>query len=567
VKKTQGVGELNPLVSIKTLPPEVSSLLAAGQVIDSLAAVVRELVENSLDAGANRLTVALWPNLWRVQVVDNAKGMTLEDLHKCAQANSTSKISSTEDLINIASLGFRGEALHALTHLADLEICSRSSLEDTGGWRLAYKDTQAIPPQSVAIAPGTIVTVSNLFNNLQMRRQSLPKTSQQVKAVQTTLEQIALCHPYVTWQTRLADQPWFNISPGSGAQKILPQLVKQVHDRDLESVIWEVPEGLGTIELVIGLPDRCYRRRPDWIKIAVNGRIVRAPELDQTILNGFAKTLPRDRYPLCFLHLKISPNQIDWNRHPAKLEIYLHSLSFWQDQVTQAIEKALRLSITNFPTAAENQRVTKLILAAEKKGHYGIATLAKSTTKKSPELSLFELRALSQLNNTYIVAEHSTGMWLIEQHIAHERILYEQLQEQWQIMPLESPVILSDLTPNQVEQLERLQIEIESFGEHMWAIRSAPAMLHQRSDCQEAMLEISRGGDLETAQVAIACRSAIRNGTPLSLAQMQIILDQWKSTRNPRTCPHGRPIYLSLEESSLSRFFRRHWVIGKSHGI
>lgn len=554
-------------MGIKTLPPEVSSLLAAGQVIDSLAAVVRELVENSLDAGANRLSVSLWPNLWRVQVADNAKGMTLDDLHQCAQANSTSKISSTEDLIKIASLGFRGEALHALTHLADLEICSRSSLEETGGWRLAYKDTQPIPPQSVAIAAGTIVTVSNLFNNLPMRRQSLPKISQQLKAVQSTLEQIALCHPRVTWQARLADQPWFNISPGSGARKILPQLIKQVHDRDLESVIWEVPEGLGTIELVIGLPDRCYRRRPDWIKIAVNGRIVRAPELEQTILNGFSKTLPRDRYPLCFLHLKISPNQIDWNRHPAKLEIYLHSLSFWQDQVTQAIEKALRLSITNFPSAVENQRVTRLILAAEKKGNYAVATLEKTVTKKAAELSLLELRALSQLRNTYIVAEHSTGMWLIEQHIAHERILYEQLQEHWQIMPLESPVILRDLTPNQVEQLERLHIEIESFGEQIWAIRSAPEMLQQRSDCGEALLEISRGGDLETAQVAIACRSAIRNGTPLTLAQMQIILDQWKSTRNPRTCPHGRPIYLSLEESSLSRFFRRHWVIGKSHGI
>jgi DNA mismatch repair protein MutL len=119
----------------------------------------------------------------------------------------------------------------------------------------------------------------------------------------------------------------------------------------------------------------------------------------------------------------------------------------------------------------------------------------------------------------------------------------------------------------QVEQLERIGLEVEPFGEQLWAIRSAPELLKKRDDCKNALLELSLGGDLQTAQVATACRSAIRNGTPLSLSEMQTLLDQWKSTRNPRTCPHGRPIYLSLEEPALSRFFRRHWVIGKSHGI
>ena len=177
------------------------------------------------------------------------------------------------------------------------------------------------------------------------------------------------------------------------------------------------------------------------------------------------------------------------------------------------------------------------------------------------------LKAVAQVRNTYIVAEHSSGLWLIEQHIAHERILYEKLQEDWQLINLDTPIILAQLSENQVEQLQRIGLEIDIFGEQLWAVRTVPKMLSERDDCQDALVELSLGGDLQTAQVATACRSAIRNGTPMNLSEMQELLDRWKNTRNPMTCPHGRPIYLSLEESSLARFFRRHWVIGKSHGI
>ena len=158
-------------------------------------------------------------------------------------------------------------------------------------------------------------------------------------------------------------------------------------------------------------------------------------------------------------------------------------------------------------------------------------------------------------------------MWLVEQHIAHERVIYEQLQDDWQLIPLKTPLILDNLTSNQLEQLTRLELEIEPFGSGLWAIRKAPAILAAREDCTDALIELSYGGNLTSAQVATACRSAIRNGTPLELSEMQNLLDRWKVTRNPRTCPHGRPIYLSLEESALARFFRRHWVIGRSHGI
>ncbi|MGQ4647486.1 DNA mismatch repair endonuclease MutL [Lyngbya aestuarii] len=590
---------------IQTLPKEVVNLIAAGEVIDSLAAVVRELAENALDAGATRISVSVWPERWRVRVADNGSGMSLADLQKAASAHSTSKIHSSDDLWKITTLGFRGEALRSLAALAEVEILSRlAGISD--GWRVAY-DSQGEPVQTeaAAIATGTVVTVANLFGAWPVRRQGLPTTPKQLRAVQTTIQQIALCHPHITWQVQQSGREWFSLCPGKTALPILPQILKQLRQHDLQQLTLVVPtpepgDRIGgtllenhlarkqtnsgqnssstgiapsTIQLVLGLPDRCHRRRPDWVKVATNGRLVRSPELEQTILVGMARTLPRDRYPVCFLHLQTCPSQIDWNRHPAKAEIYLHSLPYWQEQVANAIEQALRISPTNHPEAVHSQRIGKLLKVSEEKGTYHVSRSlqampsAGENTRKAGEIGLIELRAVAQVHHTYILAEHSTGVWLVEQHIAHERVLYEQLCDRWQLVPLVTPVILNRLTSAQLEQLQYLGVDIEPFGEQMWAARNAPAILADRDDCRDALQELSLGGDLQGAQVATACRSAIRNGTPLNLPEMQTLLDQWKATRNPRTCPHGRPIYLSLEESALARFFRRHWVIGKSHGI
>ncbi|ARV58638.1 DNA mismatch repair protein MutL [Nostocales cyanobacterium HT-58-2] len=557
--------------TIQALPAEVVHLITAGEVIDCLASVVRELVENSLDAGATRIVISLWPQQWRVRVADNGCGMSIDDLHTAATAHSTSKIRNCADLWKITSLGFRGEALHSLTTLADLEILSRSRGGDCG-WRVVYGYAgETVYVEAAAIAPGTVVTVSNLFGNCSGRREALPTLAQQMKAVQATIYQIALCHPHVTWQLWQNDREWFTLCPAASIGQLLPQILHQVKEADLQELKREIPNPENSqskiqtsgLHLVMGLPDRCHRHRPDWVRVAVNGRIVKSSELEQTILSGFHRTLPRDRYPVCFLHLFISPEHINWNRNPAKTEIYLNQLSHWQEQISQAIEQALRINSTSVKEAVHTSRVSQLLKAAEEKGGYNVNRSIPTEDNTTP----YNLKAVAQVNNTYIVAEHPGGMWLVEQHIAHERVLYEQLCDNWKIIPIEPPVILYQLSPVQVSQLQRIGLDIEPFGEKLWAVRSVPALLQQRDDCADAMLELSWGGDLQAAQVAVACRSAIRNGTPLSLQEMQTLLDQWQRTRSPRTCPHGRPIYLSLEESALSRFFRRHWVIGKSHGI
>ena len=555
-------------MAIQKLPSNVIKLIAAGEVIDSLTAVVRELVENSLDAKATRICISLYPELWGLQVADNGEGISEEDLPLTIEPHTTSKINSQDDLIKINTLGFRGEALHSIAQLATVSICSR--VEGNCGWEIISEDCEIVHLYPKAIAIGTIVTISHLFNKLPLRRQVNPPFKKQLKQIQTLIGEFALCHPHVTWQLSINDRLYFKISGNGLTQKILPQLVKTIEYSDLKSIQKKInlePENhLANLHLVIGLPDRLSRPRPDWVKIGINGRVVKCPELESAIHSSFHRTLNRDRFPVAVLNLQIPAQYIDWNRHPAKAEIYLDKIDFWQDIIKQSITEIFQLSNHNLSPTFSNKRIEKYLQVAESKTTYN-TSFQTEEKNKNKAVGLIELNVIAQSRNTYIITEHKEGIWLIEQHIAHERILYEQLQKQWEIVSLEKPIILSKLKPKQLEQLENIGLEVNSFGVDLWAIRSIPKILLSREDCLDALLELSWGGDLDAAQTSIACRTAIKNGTPLTMKQMQEIVDQWKVTNNPHTCPHGRPIYLSLEESSLYRFFRRHWVLGKSHGI
>ncbi|MEP0947410.1 DNA mismatch repair endonuclease MutL [Nodosilinea sp. FACHB-141] len=560
---------------IQLLPGDVIHSIAAGEVIDSLAAVVRELIENALDAQATHITLALWPDQGRVQVADNGTAMALENLHQAAIPHSTSKIRTQADLWQVNSLGFRGEALHSLAQVAQLEICSRAPGAESG-WRVTYS-AQGEPLETVpaALAQGTVVTVTDLFEAWPARRERLPTMARQLSQVQNIIRHCALAHPTVTWAVQLSDRPWLAFTPSPTTKGLVPQLLRAVSESDLqdgwqaapwavseESTLENLPLKAGVYGL-IGLPDRCHRPRPDWVKVAVNGRVVTVPELEQSIVNVFRHTLPRHRYPLAFVHLTVPPSDIDWNRRPDKSTLYLHRLEDWT-ALCQSHVATLLGQHTETLTDANQQRVTQLLKTAEPSSPYGVAELSDELPYRERPGSL---RAIAQVHNRYILAEQTDGLCLIEQHIAHERVLYERLQAQWQLVPLATPVVLEGLTENQLEQLQRLGLNPEEFGPNRWAIRAAPAPLRDRDDLPDALLELSLGGNLDTAQVAIACRTAIRNGTPLDLATLQTLLDDWQQTRNPRTCPHGRPICLTLSETSLARFFRRHWLIGKSHGI
>jgi DNA mismatch repair protein MutL len=536
--------------------------------------VVRELVENALDAQATRITLELWPEIGRLQLVDNGVGITQANLTLAAAAYSTSKIHSQADLWQIRTLGFRGQALYSLAQLGQLTLCSRPQSSDNG-WQVTYSN-QGEPTlvSPMAMAPGTIVTVAKLFHLWSDRQRQMVG---QLRQVQQVIYYAALCHPQVTWRTRLNDRPWFSLTPGPSAKAILTQILSSVSPSDLRENSDQItgsdlsttatPPSTVSYYGLIGLPDRSHRPRPDWVKVALNGRMVTLPELEQVLIDSFRHTLPRHRYPLCLVHLRVPPGNIDWHRSPDKSRIYLQSLDLWREKIQTIIQ-----SLIGSPTSEDTriyQPLTNWIKAKQPEGLYQLPpqedlSFTDENRKPSPYPALV---AIAQVHNRYILAEQPDGLCLIEQHIAHERVIYEQLQDHWQIVPLIAPLILDNLTPDQVQQLQQLGLAVEGFGPQRWAVRSAPARLVDRPDLSDALLDISRGGAVDRAMVAVACRTAIRNGTPLTLPEMQTLLTDWQRTRQPRTCPHGRPICLTLKETSLARFFKRHWMIGKSHGI
>ncbi len=537
-------------ITIHTLPIEVVHLIAAGEVIDSLAAVVRELAENAIDAIATRIVISIWTDTLSVQMSDNGCGMAIADLSQAATPHTTSKISNAADLQKINSLGFRGEALYSLAQLADLSICSRPMLEPVG-YQAHYDQHGNLQtsPKVVAIAKGTVVTVRHLFSRYPNRLEALPASSQQVRKVQLQVQQMAIANPQINWQVTLDGKEWLTIWAGENSSEILPQIISSIQSHDL--VFREFPY----ISITLGLPDRLSRHRPDWIKIILNGRVINFPELEQTVLSSLERTLPRNRFPVCIVSLRLPCDRIDWNRHPAKAEAYIHNLAELQSHLKECITETLKIPESSSKvsyTSATND----LLRTAERKTSYLIP--AKRENFNQPNR---DLKAIAQVLDTYILAEHSGGLWLVEQHVAHERVLFEEIETQWQIVAIAQPILLKNLSNDGIEQLQALGLEIEEFGHGLWAVRSLPEILIGHEDCAIILQEMSQQDDPTMARATVACRSAVRNGTKLDLATMRDLLWRWQQTRNPHTCPHGRPICLAIDESDLARFFRRNWIV------
>ena len=536
---------------IQPLPLALAHRIAAGEVIDSLAAAVRELAENALDAGARRIVISLWPEQWRLRVADDGRGIAAADLPLAAAAHSTSKLRQEADLWRVSSLGFRGEALHSLAQLGQLRL--RSRVDDAPGWQADYNnrgELTALTP--TAIAPGTVVDLQDLFAAWPERQQALGHPAQQLRRMQLTLQELALAHPQVSWQVHRGDRPWLAYPACPHLGDRIAQLLRELRPGDWQERQFslETSQGAGALILCLGLPDRCHRRRPDWVRVILNGRCIRQPELEQTLIGAFRRSLPRERFPLAIAHLTLPPAQVDWNRHPAKAEVYLQELPRLQEQLRQAVETLLGPE----PLSGLNPRAEQLLRTAEAGARYGAEGGGSFT-------------ALAQLHRTYILAEHPGGLWLVEQHIADERVRFEQLQQAWALTELEQPLRLPPLGDRQRENLNRLGIPVEVFGPQGLAVRHLPTALLDGNHPVDALLELSQCDDPDAAQASVACRTALRNGQPLSRAEMQELLERWQRCRQPRTCPHGRPIALELQERDLARYFRRHWMIGRSHGL
>lgn len=534
--------------SIHPLSPELVRLIAAGEIIDSLVAVVRELVDNSLDAGAKRIAICIWPQRWTLQVSDDGLGMSPEDALVCALPHQTSKIQSVEDLWHVSTLGFRGEGLHALATVAELTLVTHSPKQSLASWQSYDHQGQTMEQKPQGAGFGTIVTVSNIFGQMPVRRRFL-NLQKEVMAILQWIKYRTLAHPHVTWQVSIGEnnstsalKPKLSLWPGSNAKDILLQLFPRLEPSDFAEGSILTPQE--KITVTVSLPNRYSRPRPDWIIFTINGRCVEDKALLEGVNHIFRRTLPKGRYPLCVVNLELPAERVNWNVHPAKTTVQCQD----QPALIQQIQDTLAQVLADTLPSQDSRLFRAAMKRALKEEGASYNTGRK-------------LKALAQIHNTYILAEHPEGLWLVEQHVAEERVLFELIQREWKLTELPTVVLVEDLTQRQQENLETLGIVLEPFGENVWAIRQAPVCLLERSDCAEALRELSRCADLDSACASLACRTAIRNGTPLDLSSLQNLLDRWINTQNPHTCPHGRPIYLPLAENDLARFFRRNWTL------
>lgn len=527
---------------IRQLSPELIHEIAAGEVVTSPVDVVKEILENALDAKATRLELELLEGgLTRICLTDNGKGIPSEELVLSVKQHNTSKL---DRLDKITSLGFRGEGLYALQFAATLSIVSRPS-EQLGGAKIIAEQGN-IQFETLPADSGTSVEISNLFKHLPARRYSLEPAAESLRKITQLLTSYLLHYPHLKLKLVTDNEVRWHYAGGSfkEAAKFLwgtvtaNRLLKlKINQNDL------ILEGL------ISRPE-LTRPRKDRLLLAVNGRPIAWEERWlKAVFRAYAELLPVGHYPVAILNLTVAAETVLVNTSPNKRTVRFLE----EDKVLEFLEKAIRDSLAAHPLA---------VALPQLKAFEQTETLKHSFPK---------LSYLSSYQDLYLIAQAQDKLWIIDQHAAHERIIYEELERRYkQEAALElSHAELIPLTPQELtnfqereQDLAALGIKLEPFGGGQWRLRCVPAFLAGQSHLLAEIIKESLQYDsLEKAWRRIlgrlACLPAIKAGHPLSNADAQALLDALQACHMPWSCPHGRPTVLSLSEAELAKRFGR----------
>lgn len=563
--------------TIKYLPTHIINAIAAGEVVERPASVIKELVENSLDAEASFIKIALTnAGIDQIVVTDNGRGMDQDDLLLSFQPHTTSKISQFEDLEKITTLGFRGEALASIVSAAKVTIQSKPAHLASG--TQVVIDHSTSEPQPVGMPFGTTIIVDQLFQHIPARKKFLKSSHTELQQVLSTLTQLALAHPQVGFLVS-NDQ---KIKVDLPENQTLAERVYALYGTDwyTNSYAINVEHEHFTLSGILGSPVTSLPTRHQ--QLIVNQRPIRHTKLAQAITAAYAN-LPRNRFPFFVLHLTIDPQEYDVHIHPRKETVRFNNEAALAAHLRRVVSEQLK----NAPTSYQLTQNSPLNLG-EQAFNYAYplthkasdvtsallkASLSAWSTKDSPTL-------LSQINHTYISLPTNEGLILIDQHAAHERILYEQflasyheLTAKSQSQPLTQAVLLevspvqTDLLNQQLPLLNELGFEIEAFDNQTYKVMAVPSLVADRNlkrlfdellnDLDDNPLR-SVIDDVALRTVAyLACRSAVMAGDPLTTEEMKNLLEKLEATSNNATCPHGRPtkVFISLHE--LEKMFKR----------
>jgi DNA mismatch repair protein MutL len=576
-------------MTIKILPETVASQIAAGEVVERPASVVKELIENAIDASAKKILITTRQAGKReILISDDGIGIPAEELPLALARHATSKLSSAEDLLNIQTLGFRGEALASIGSVSRLQITSKTADQEVA-LRLSVDGGRINPPVAVPAPTGTEVQVEDLFFNVPARLKFLKTDNTENRQITGLVTRYALAYPHIRWSLEQDGRLIFQTT-GSGNQKeILQELYGTQDAKELLPIEFSAQE-ISIKGYVSSLSlSRSHRRD---ITLFVNGRWVQDTSLTAAVIKAYNTMLMVGRYPVAILFIQLPPNRVDVNVHPSKAEVRFRE----PDQLFSAIQRGIRRGLLAYAPIPEiNTRVlwgrqpssSDITLQPAQDSALWISSANDESKAVSEELRpesaplplehLPLLRLVGQVASTYLVAEGPDGLYLIDQHAAHERVLFDQLMAQYRAsavptQALVQPVVVEMSTEKalvftpQLPVLQKLGFEVEEFGPNAFVVRAVPAIALDADpravlnalveDFEEN--EEPLGEEVEARIAARVCkRMAVKAGKQLSESEQKKLLLNLEACTSPRTCPHGRPTMIHLSAALLERQFGR----------
>jgi len=568
---------------IRILSADVASKIAAGEVVERPASVVKELLENSLDAGATQIAIEVQGGGVRlIRVVDNGGGIPPEEVDLAFERFATSKVATADDLEGISSLGFRGEALPSIAAVSEVTMVTRSR-DELSGIFVNIKDGAILEKAKRGCPPGTTVTVRNLFRNVPARLKFLKSASTENGHISNLVSQYSLAFPEVRFTLIIDGRTTFR-SPGSGS---LREVLGVVYGLDVAKAMLAIEAKEGTDPLLPGItgfisPISLTRASRSYISFFVNQRWVQSRMATYALEEAYHGLLMTGRHPIAVINISLLPQEVDVNVHPTKNEVRFRN----ERDIFSAVQKAVREALAiqaSMPTldtlphsqpapAAPTERLPAFDVRpgeAVAKSPVAVPPSAEPVAKSLPIL-----RVVGQMANTYVIAEGPDGMYLIDQHAAHERVLFERIRNQrsrravevqglLQPVPVELTVRQQELMELQSEALSEYGFGIEHFGERTYLVRSVPALLKGQNVAQslvevlDFLAEGEKGDRREEIAISLACHGAVRAGQALSHEEMLDLIRQLEQASQPRTCPHGRPTMIHLSASQLEKGFGR----------
>ena len=584
-------------MSIQQLPGHLINQIAAGEVVERPASVVKELVENSLDAGADDVHVDIAAGGARlIRVRDNGFGIDRQELSLALSRHATSKIASLEDLEAVVSLGFRGEALPSIASVARLVLTSRMAADDTA-WQVEADGGETSPPRPAAHGPGTTVEVNDLFYNTPARRRFLRTERTEFGHIDKWLRRLALSRPGVAFTLTHNRRTVMKLPAAHSDEQQLARLGKLCGDAFADhSIHLEHETGGIALRGWIALPTY-NRSQPDQQYWFVNGRSISDRTLAHAVRHAYRDVLFHGRFPAYVLDLTMDPAGVDANAHPAKHEVRFRDGRRVHGIVSQTLETALRdtrpgghapapATIVRYREAAQRPMpltgVDRGGPANVREALAGYATLgdAAGAVKIDAEPGEFPPLgfAIAQLAGVYILAENRDGLVVVDMHAAHERITYEKLKQSFDDrtivrQPLLVPVTLAvaeneaDLVEQSSQDLEVLGLSVDRAGPTTLVIREVPALLKDsdvESLLRDLLSDIGGAGTSSRLQDAsdeflatMACHHSVRANRRLSLAEMNALLREMETTERADQCNHGRPTWTAISMVELDRLFLR----------